>query len=180
MGYQITLDNRTTLSLGFSTVAAEDAATVLDVTVDLLGETTDLYCEEKEEDKDHMFRTLLSKLTSVMTDRAAVMKSFDDKLLSFLQSELGQSMTLHFLHCNAHFLLGMSRSCDIALGMKEKELTETGTNLERDKFPKFSTSANKKQRQLGSSGSQVPSQVPGVMKRMAAEQSGWHSVTKLE
>ena len=137
MGYQITLDNRTTLSLGFSTVAAEDAATVLDVTVDLLRETTDLYCEEKEEDKDHMFRTLLSKLTSVMTDRAAVMKSFDDKLLSFLQSELGQSMTLHFLHCNAHFLLGMSRSCDIALGMKEKELTETGTNLGRDKFPKF-------------------------------------------
>lgn len=85
MGYQITVDSGATLSLGFSTVAAEDASTVLDVTVDLR-EMTDLNCEEKEEDKDHMFRTLLSKLTSVMTDRAAVMKRFDDKLLSFLQS----------------------------------------------------------------------------------------------
>lgn len=73
MGYQITVDSGATLSLGFSTVAAEDASTVLDVTVDLR-EMTDLNCEEKEEDKDHMFRTLLSKLTSVMTDRAAVMK----------------------------------------------------------------------------------------------------------
>ena len=85
MGYQITVDSGATLSLGCSTVAAEDASTVLDVTVDLR-EMTDLNCEEKEEDKDHMFRTLLSKLTSVMTDRAAVMKRFDDKLLGFLQS----------------------------------------------------------------------------------------------
>ena len=137
MGYQITLDDGDSISLGFSTLATEDASTVLDVTVDLLKETTDLYCEGKEEDKDHTFRTLLSKLTSVMTDRAAVMKSFDEKLLSFLQSELGHNITLHFLHCNAHFLLGMSRSTEVALNKKEKELIEIGGNLGRDKLSKF-------------------------------------------
>lgn len=52
MGYQITLDTGATLSLGFSSLAAEDASTVLDVTVDLLRETTDLYCDHKDEDKD--------------------------------------------------------------------------------------------------------------------------------
>ena len=134
MGHQITLDNGDTLSLGFSTLAAEDATSALDLTVNLLQEITDLYCEETEEEQGHVFKTLLSKLTSVMTDRAAVMKSFDEKFLTFLQSELGQSVTLHFLHCNAHFLLGMSHSCDTALKMKEKEL---GVKLGRDALPKF-------------------------------------------
>ena len=137
MAHQITMDNGATLSLGFCTLASEDACTVLEVTVSILREVADLYCTDRDEDQDHFFKTLLSKLTSVMTDRAAVMKSFDEKLLAFLQSELGKTTTLHFLNCNAHFLLGLSRACEIALGMIEKDLTDAGGKLGRDCLPKF-------------------------------------------
>ena len=61
-----------------------------------------------------------------MTDWAAVVMSSDDKLLSFPQSELGHSTTLHFLHYNAHLLLEMGPSSDVAPGIKERELTEIG------------------------------------------------------
>ena len=57
-----------------------------------------------------------------MTDRASVMKSFDKKRQDFLSSQLGQEITLHFLHCNAHFLLRLSRACEISLKVIEEDI----------------------------------------------------------
>ena len=85
VGHRISLDSGETLSLGFTTVATEDSSTLLDVTVQLLQEIKDIYGADKsEEERDQIFQSLLSKLTSVMTERAAVMKSFDQKLKTFL------------------------------------------------------------------------------------------------
>ena len=131
IGHQVSLDNGETLSLGFMTVATEDAATLLDVAVHLLEEIQQVYCFEKsEEEKSLIFSSLLSKLT--MTDRAAVMKCYDKKLKEFLKSQLGQDATLHFLHCNTHCSLGFSWACDIAL-----KTIEDNTVLGRDKDPRF-------------------------------------------
>ena len=82
---KIRLESGETLSLGSTTVATEDSSTLLDVTVQLLREIKDIYGADKsEEDRDKNFQSLLSKLMSVMTDRAAVMKSFDQNLKNFL------------------------------------------------------------------------------------------------
>ena len=108
VGHQVTLDSGEQLSLGMVTVACEDAATLLDVTVSLLQEVKDLYCGWKgaTEEGEEVFRELMARLTSVMTDRAATMKKFDAQLLDFLGSTLGIETSLHFLHSNAHFFVG--------------------------------------------------------------------------
>ena len=73
-----------------------------------------------------------------MTHRAAVMKCYDKKLEEYLRPQLGQDATLHFLHCNAHCLLGFSRACDIALKTIEDDtIQESNASLGRDKDPRF-------------------------------------------
>lgn len=42
-----------------------------------LEEMTNLYCKYKEEDMETTFQQILSRLTSFMSDRAAVMKKFN-------------------------------------------------------------------------------------------------------
>ena len=55
-------------------------------------------------------------MTSVMSDRAAVMKNFDQKLHEYKILKPGDDdADIHFLSCNAHFLLGLSRACDSLL-----------------------------------------------------------------
>ena len=138
VGHQISLDSGETLSLGLATVATEDASTLLEITVQLLEEITDIYSSDKSEDeKNQVFHSLLSNLTSVMSDRASVMKCFDRKLEHFLQSELGHDARLQFLHCNAHFLLGLSRASEIALRKIEETIQENNKKLGRDKLTKF-------------------------------------------
>ena len=84
-GHQVSLDSGETLRLGFTTVATEDAGKLLDVE-----EIQQVYCFEKsEEEKSLIFSSLLSKLTSTMTHRAAVMKCYDKKLEEYLRSQLG-------------------------------------------------------------------------------------------
>ena len=85
VGHQISLDSGETLSLCFTTVATEDSSTLLDVTVQLSQEIKDIFgADNSEEERDKIFQSLLSKLKSVVTDRAAVMKSFDQKLKKLL------------------------------------------------------------------------------------------------
>jgi len=55
-----------------------------------------------------------------MTDRAAVMKRFDADFLQFIRTQVGKETVVHFLHCNAHYLLGLSRSTELALQATEK------------------------------------------------------------
>ena len=137
VAHQISLDNGSTLSLGFTTVATENADTLLDVTVQLLRELTDVYCTD-DADKEETFKALLSKMTSLMSDRAAVMKSYDSKIKEFIESELGHEVSVHFLHCNAHFLLGLSRSCETAMKHVEAEVkAELQQQLGRDNDPRF-------------------------------------------
>ena len=56
VGQQITLDNGVTMSLGFRQVAAEDSATLLEITIELLEELGDIYCKahEESEKKDNL------------------------------------------------------------------------------------------------------------------------------
>lgn len=138
VGQQITLDTGETLSLGFTPVASEDAATLLEMTVHQLQEMGDLYCDATDDNKEQVFKALLQKLTSFMTDRAAVMKKFDADFLQFIRTQVGQETVVHFLHCNAHYLLGLSRSTDLALQAAEKAARETtGVALGRDQQAKF-------------------------------------------
>ncbi|KAL8606919.1 hypothetical protein ACOMHN_048715 [Nucella lapillus] len=139
VGQQITLDSGATLYLGLNTVATEDSETLLEVTIQMLQELSDVYAAEETNDrKEEVFNAFLTKLTSCMSDRAAVMKLFSTKLSDFLQSTLGQEVTLHFLKCNAHFLLGLSRSCETSLKTLEEEMTEQlGRKLGRDTHQKF-------------------------------------------
>ncbi|KAL8572448.1 hypothetical protein ACOMHN_005594 [Nucella lapillus] len=139
VGQQITLDSGATLYLGLNTVATEDSETLLEVTIQMLQELSDVYAAEETNDrKEEVFNALLTKLTSCMSDRAAVMKLFSTKLSDFFQSTLGQEVTLHFLKCNAHFLLGLSRSCETSLKTLEEEMTEQlGRKLGRDTHQKF-------------------------------------------
>ena len=141
LGFQVSLDTGETLDLGYQLVATEDAATLLDVTVNLLNEIHELYTydlEMTEEEKENIFKQLLTKITSTMTDRVAVMKSYDKKLEEFLKSQVGQDITLHFLHCNAHCLLAFSRACDVALKTAEKDVVSaSGKGLGRDQQPCF-------------------------------------------
>ena len=147
VGQQITLDTGETLSFGFTTVAMEDAATLLECTIQQLQEMTDLYCEYTDSDIHATFLEILSKLTSFMSDRASTMKKFDVDFLEFMKTQLGQEIAVHFLHCNAHFLLGLSRACEVSLQQVERKLVQESVKLGRDKstefdfFNKFKTSA---------------------------------------
>jgi len=121
-------------------VATEDAATLLEVTVRQLEEMTDLYCKYKEEDMETTFQQILSRLTSFMSDRAAVMKKFNTEFLSFIRTRLGQETVVHFLYCNAHFLLGLSRACELSLKHAEEKLVQESQpqeKLGRDKSTRF-------------------------------------------
>ena len=135
VGHQVTLENGDTLSLGlgFIDVATEDAATLLDVTTAILRELGEVYAPEAQES---VFKEILSKLTGTMTDRASVMKKFCKDLNEACQTTLDTSDDLAFLHCNAHFLLGLSSSGDAALKTVEAELN---LKLGRDNYPKFAS-----------------------------------------
>lgn len=131
---QISLDSGDTLTLGFKTVACENSKTLLEVASSQLDELATLYAEYKEKDRDEIFKEILVKITSLMSDRASVMKKFNEEFLSFIKSEVGQEHHIHFLYCNAHFLLGLSRSCIEELKITEKDL---GRKLGRDQLPRF-------------------------------------------
>ena len=127
MGHQLTLSSGQSLSTGFTTVFKEDTPTLLEVAIDLLQELCDIYDTEKE--TEQQYRTMLSKMVGLMSDRASVMKSFD-KIFNEHRKELLQTdESLEFLHCNAHFLLGLSSEADKAI----KQLSEeTGEKFGRD------------------------------------------------
>ena len=114
VGQQITLAGNTTLSLGFQLTAREDAQSLLDLTLHILDELhyLDFGARGEEQLKD-----MLRNTVGIMTDRANVMKSFQDavetKKKAILQSEEG-------IYCNAHFLLGLSAAASKALTSVEK------------------------------------------------------------
>ena len=72
-----------------------------------------------------------------MSDRAAVMKNVDAEFRQFMQSEVGKDTAVHFVHCNAHFWLGLSHSCETGFKEVEKTVTENYAKLGSDQHAKF-------------------------------------------
>ena len=127
---QATLEDKTTLSLGFDPVANETAQTVLDLALQKLNDYALLL---DPADADQQIKNILKNLVGVMTDRAANMKAFDRQLEGYVQNNVDPNIQLEFLHCNAHFLLGLSTAADKAL----KEVAETQGQLGREVLPQF-------------------------------------------
>ena len=81
LGHQVTLGDSQKLSLGFTTIAKEDSQSLLDITLQLFQEITDVSMGSEEE-KNKMVRDIFKNMTSCMSDRAATMKLFKQKLSS--------------------------------------------------------------------------------------------------
>lgn len=129
---QVNVDGQV-LTTGFCAVATENTTTLVDVTFNLLQELCDAF---EPDDAHQNFLDILQTMSGSMTDRAEVMKSFMRKLdcerKELLQLE--DDDTLQFLHCNAHFLLGLSTGCEKVLLQAEKD---GGEQLGRDRLPQF-------------------------------------------
>ena len=93
VGKQMTADGQT-MAAGFTSVSSEATTTLLDLTVNLLEELSLLYAEDQAQE---MFVQLLQGLTSVMSDRAVVMKSFGQALNAEKKELLQTSEELHLL-----------------------------------------------------------------------------------
>ena len=131
VGQQVTTDDGTSYACGFSIVSAENTTTLMDVTTNLLQELTET-CGEDGDAADRLFKTLLAKLAATMSDRAAVNKSFNAELNAMRKATLGTDEDIEFLHCNAHFLLGLANSSAKTLKM------HFATPVGREKAVKFS------------------------------------------
>ena len=95
-----------TYSLGYTSVATEDTSTLVDISIQMLEEVSDVYCEGAS--AQETFTHLLSNLSAVMSDRTATMKSYGRSMEKERQELLQTDEGLQLLHCNAHFLLGLS------------------------------------------------------------------------
>ena len=142
VGQQVTLDSGQTLSGGFNSVAVEDGVTLLDNVIAMMEELSDLYGGEE---KEAIYKEMMKKMFAVMSYRSSVNKLFNTQLESHRETILGEEAAgLQFVYCNAHFLLGLSNSCEGVLKEIEKEIVkELGEGLGRDaeaKFARFSSS----------------------------------------
>ena len=129
----IVLSDGNTMSLGFTEVSSDNAQNLLEKTMDLLHELSNIYCEKDEEaKKDQIFKEILSKLKCLMSDRAPVMKLFNRKIAEFKKDMVGEDVHTHFLYCNAHVLLGISSVVEPVIKEMEEKWTEDGERLGRD------------------------------------------------
>ena len=141
VGTQVILDTGRSLSTGFKPVAVEDSSTLLDNAIVMIEELCDMY---DADNREHIFKSILQKMFAVMSDRASVNKAFNEKLSNYRKSELGdETVDIHYLYCNAHFLLGLSNVAESVLKREVKTYEdEVGYSIGRDalsKFRKFSS-----------------------------------------
>ena len=106
---------------------------MLDVAINLLKELAYVYDEEEIEKS---FKAMMTNMTGLMSDRASVMKSFGRTFNETCQKELEQTGNLEFMHCNAHFLLGLSTDSEKTMSSSEKEI---GEDVVSDKLSQFAT-----------------------------------------
>ena len=112
-------------------VADDKADTLLEKSLELFDELSDVYCQTEEADPDETLKMILSKLKSLMSDRAANMKLFN-KMLEYKKDLLGGDMTIQFLYCNAHFLIGLADETEKAVKFQEAGIeNESGRKLGR-------------------------------------------------
>ena len=133
VGQQVTLADNTTLSLGFQLTAREDSQSLLELTLHMFDELHYLDFDGRGEEQ---LKGMMRNMVGIMTDRANVMKCYQDavegKRKEILQSEEGITR----LYCNAHFLLGLSAAASKALTAVEKERDFT-KKLGRDSLPAY-------------------------------------------
>ena len=139
MEHHIVLDGGSTLSVGFSEVPDDKSDTLLEKSLDLFEEIADVYCQAEEEtERNKTYTEILLKMKALMSDRAANMKLFNNKMLEYKKDLIGNDAGIHFLFCNAHFLIGLAEETDKAIKMKERLVEEeTGTKLGRDNHGVF-------------------------------------------
>ena len=142
----IVLSNGKTLSLGFSEIASDDSETLLEKCVGIFNDICKVYClDETAVEEDKLQKEIIRKLQCLLSDRAAVMKAFDSKMLKYKVDLLGgEDCTIHFLFCNAHFLLALSTAAEEAIRSIEESYQEEGGKLGRDgksSFARFSAAS---------------------------------------
>ena len=124
VGNQATMSSGEVLSMGYTLVATEDTETLLDVATSLLRELADVY---DEENADETFQSILHKLVGLMSDRASVMKSFNNAMETKRKELLGDdAVQMQFLYCSAHFLLGLSSESEKVLHSVQNTLGKLG------------------------------------------------------
>lgn len=133
VGFQVTLENKQTLCLGFDPVANQTAQTVLDLALNKLDEFAFLTAKEDTEAEK---KKMLQNLVGLMSDRASTMKCVGKLLQQHITTTLQQEVQVEFLHCNAHFLLGISTGAEKALLRVAKENGLDG-RLGRENIPAF-------------------------------------------
>ena len=116
-------------------VGTENTITLVDVTINLLHELSDL-CPEVQ--TQETFRGLLRGMSAVLSDCASVMESFgglpDEERWRILQTD----EELQLLYCNAHNLLGLGTACHTVL----MKMEEGGQCLGRDRLTKLQSYKN--------------------------------------
>ncbi|GFN87124.1 hypothetical protein PoB_001363000 [Plakobranchus ocellatus] len=140
----IILDDGTAMSVGFTEVASDDAQTLLEKTIDMFNDLCEVYTtSNKITDSDQLLKEIVVKMKSLMSDRASVMKLFDKRIAEFKNDLLGEETSTHFLFCNAHFLLGLSKATEDALKIIETDIIEADNKpLGRDTDSTFSNFVN--------------------------------------
>ena len=136
VGFQVTLQDKKTLALGFDPVSQETAQTLLDISLSKLEEFSLLHSPE---DSQNQLKIMLGNIVGVMTDRAVKMKCFGKQLeerRKAASEEPEAHVKLEFLNCNAHFLLGLSTAADKALKKVAAEMDLNG-RLGRECIPAF-------------------------------------------
>ena len=114
-GMQVTLKDKRTQCMGFDPVAHETAQTLLDLAVNKLTEFAVL---NSPEDSAKELERMLGNVVGFMSDQANTMKcagrllnehiTTAGRLLNeHITTALLQEIQIQFLHCNAHFLLGV-------------------------------------------------------------------------
>ena len=101
---QVTLKNKTTLSMGFDPVAHETAQTLLDLAINKL---TKFAVLNSPQDSAKELERMLGNVVGFMSDRANTMKCVGRLLNKHITAALQKEIQIQFLHCNAHFLLGL-------------------------------------------------------------------------
>ena len=135
IGQQITLENKSSLSCGFHRVSTESAETLVDITMALITEIASVTTDDEEEIARSV-KQMLKNLNALMSDRASVMKSFDQELDKTRRDILETETGLDFLFCQAHFLLGLSSAAEKTLSKIEQD-SGFQSSLGRDRLPAF-------------------------------------------
>ena len=168
VGHQVTLDSGESRSLGFTMVSTEDTQTLLAIACNnLFQELADTY----ENDKEQHYKTMLANMVGLMSDRACVMKYFDRQFDDQRRQLLNTEEWLQFLHCNAHFLLGLSSEADKIV----KDMTK-GSIFGRHKVKAFGHFSNCSETCVSRYLHLVPWDHM-VMRRVAVETHGRHFVS---